>query len=706
VRRGAWMAVVALLLALALLVVGAPAALAGEAAGAFDTTVASDTTTAHTAADSLSAAVRDSLAAAVDSIGNPFEKPPRDTTGAPIHYNTTYSVNRNLANWSQVLNVDTYWKDVHIDNSTNIAFREDTERKQRTGTRSQALHLSYARPRGLAVGLSLDMDRNNDGPIVNGRVKSTSSISNTNVRLTLSDSLVFSEHHFLRAGLEGGRVSGSETGGIQRNSSGNDLVEILEWTYVPIGPAKLQFTGRNSNTSTDATGSQPGQGIHGQDTTLSATTHNRNKDLNLNGQARLNLPWRNLTASLSGTHTDTRQQQPTLGRQETLTQKNDNLAAGIGGRLVSRVQLNLDVNANKTLVLSDVDSSRNYDTRSTGGTMTLNYSGGPLGTVHATLGDRLNTNDFRKRLSGSLQDVSEHTLVASLQKSLMQNRFNLQLNLSASLSATRYDNSIDTVYNPQDQDYLNRRIGGTLTYTPGGRVSMTFQASEVLSHYVYLHEKQSGKSATDRLYSIEYDIRYALSPALTVNQSYIVSADATISDFENYPGITSDNRYTKTTSYITGFHHALSKRVGTDFAHNLRFTRSGTYNLDPFGPSGTARLFGESSKGQSNDLMLKVSYKIADWISGVGTTRAQYTHQDGLDSRSNPVPISRQQVLELNLGASVNYPFSDRAKLTGTFSRSVRTDSYTPYVNGKVGTRRQNDRDFFLISATFDLVMR
>jgi hypothetical protein len=232
---------------------------------------------------------------------------------------------------------------------------------------------------------------------------------------------------------------------------------------------------------------------------------------------------------------------------------------------------------------------------------------------------------------------------------------------------------------------------------------MTFQASEVLSHYAYLHETQSSKSATDRLYSVEYDISFAPSRQLNLSQSFIVSADASISDFESYPGIVADNRYTKTTSYVTSLRDMLSPRITAEMSHNLRLTRSGSYDLDLL--SGL-RGFGESSDGQSNDLQLRVSYRIARGISGTATTRGQYIHQDGLDALGNKIPSSRQRILEFNLGLNVNYPFSDRARLTGTFSRSARTDSYTNYVSGVAGTPRINDRDYFLISATFDLVIR
>ncbi|MBI5836331.1 MAG: hypothetical protein HZB25_03710 [Candidatus Eisenbacteria bacterium] len=692
--RPAWATLAVLWIALACLASGA------FAQGAPPPVPGAPITSNPEAVDSLHAAAGDSAlvdSAAADT-GNPFVAAPRDTSGAPFHYTSSYSVNRNLATWNQILNVDTRYRDLKIDNSTTINFREDTERKQRTGSRNQNLSLTYGKPRGLRVGFALDLQRDNDGPIVNGRLKPTSSFNTTSARLTLSDSVYLSDVNFLRLGLEGGRVSREESGGVRRTGSGNDLAQKFEWTYVPRGPLKLQLLGSNTNVVTDAEGVQQGVGVGGQDTTLVANTRNRNKDFNLNGKARLAVPWHALSAELSATHGDTRQQQPTLGRQETLTQKVDNLNGKVTAQLVPKLILNVEATANKNLVLSDVDSSRNYDTRSRGGNVALNYADPMrLGSLSLVLGDRLSTNDFRKRNSGSLQDVTEHTLAVTYQRAFMQQRFQLQLNLSAQLNGTRYD--VPT----QNQDYLNRRIGGSLTYSPEFPITLGFQASEVMSHYVFLHSSQSNKNAIDRLYSIEYDIMFRPRAGLSLSQSYIVSADANISDFESYPGILADNRYTKTTSYVTRLLTNLTKKVDIEMNNNLRLTRSGSYDLDP---GLGIRLLGESSRGQNNDLLLKVNYRLVRTVSAQVQTRAQFIHQNGLDGLGNPVPSSRQRIMELNLGMNVAYPFSERARINGTFSRSSRADRYTPYSLGKPGTPRDNNRDYFLITATFDLVIR
>ncbi|HVP37878.1 MAG TPA: hypothetical protein VMS93_01725 [Candidatus Saccharimonadales bacterium] len=708
-RRGAGVAAVAAAAVLAALLGLAGAAppaqaadLAAEAPADSAALQAAADTVALSPEDSLALAARqDSLARAAADSANPFVKAPRDTTGAPMHYTTSYNINRYIATWNQVLNVDTRWKSLHIDNATNVTFREDTQRHQRTGTRTQSVQVNYERPHGPVVGLALDLERDNDGPVVNGRQQTTSSFSTTSARLTLADSLYLSETNFMRLQVEGGRVGRDETGAAQRSSSGNDLAEKFEWSFLPTGPFKLQLTGSNSNSLTDAQGQQQGVGSEGRDTTYFASTRNRNRDLNLGAQARFSVPWHELLWTLGVTHGDTRQQQPTLGRQETLTQKTDAVTGHLEMKLGTRLSLKFDPTTSQNVVVSDVDSSRNYDNRGHGLQASLDYSHPTVGTVNVTLGDRISTNDSRKRLSGNLQDLIEHSLTASLNRGLLKNRFQLQLNMSATLNTTRYDSS--NFGWRLNQDYLNRRVGGSLSYAFSKVVRMVIQGSEVLTHYVFLDATKSGRNTTDRLYSVQYDITYAPAAPLKVTQSYIVSADASLYDFEDYPGIQVDNRYTKTTSYVTNLHHTLGSRTFLDATNNLRLTRTGSYNLDPL--SGT-RVFSESGSGQDNDLSVKVSYKISKWISGVAGTRGEFIHQDNPDANGNRIPSSRQSILEFNAGMSVNYPFSETAKLNGTFTRTARSDSYTSYTSGVAGKSRVLNQDYFLITASFDLVFR
>ncbi len=65
-------------------------------------------------------------------------------------------------------------------------------------------------------------------------------------------------------------------------------------------------------------------------------------------------------------------------------------------------------------------------------------------------------NHMSQRFVGVMQDVVD-VLTTTYQRMFMNGLFNLEMNLSANLRSTRYD--VPT----QDQDFLNRRLGGTLT---------------------------------------------------------------------------------------------------------------------------------------------------------------------------------------------------------------------------------------------------
>lgn len=630
--------------------------------------------------DSLRPPIDSSAAAVQDT--NPFAPPPRDPTHAAFHYVTNYSVNRNLANWSQQLLVDTYWHSIHIDNKTDVNFREDTERHARSGQRTTDLRMNYLGTHGASAGFNLELERNNDGPIVNGKLRPTSTFNNTAARLALGDSIYLLSQP-LTLNLEGGGVSHDENSSERRVTSGRDFKQSLNWTFLNIRHVQFQVTENNAAART--TGAL---GAGGRDTSF------HSHDFDVGTQTKFSVPWQSLVMTLNASHAESNHEQPTAGQLEQIQQRTESADGNINMVLLGWGSLVLNGRANRNLVTSSQELTRNYAARSKGVTGTLVYFVPYVGNFSSSLGDQLSENVRNLTVSRvDSQTIEERNLVTTYTRDLGPD-FNTQVNLAAILRRTRYGDS------RQDQDNLNRRIGGTLNFQKTNfPITLTFQASQVLNHTVFLNSSKSGQSSTDELYSIEYDVAYHHGAGLTVTQSYIVSADANISDFETNPFVTPNNVYIKSTNYLTSIKESITPRTSVEMAHNLRLSRSGSYDLDESGN----RVFGESNAGQNNDLTLLVNYRFASWLTGVATNHAQYIQQNSLDQKANKVPLNRQRILEFNAGITVNYPFSETASLTGNFSRSARSDKFTPYTSGNEGRPRLTNQDFFLISSRLDL---
>ncbi len=651
---------------------------------------------------SAARAARDSLKAAGDSLGarpdslriprdsttaaapdtNPFAPPPRDATGAAFHYVTNYSVNRNLANWTQNLLVDTYWHSIHIDNKTDINFREDTERHTRSGQRTTNLRMDYLGGHGATAGFNLELERNNDGPIVNGRVRPTATFNNTAARLALGDSLYLLSQPLMLT-VEGGGVSHDENSSERRVTSGRDFKQSLTWAFLNIRHVQFQLNENNAaarNTGALSAG--------GRDTSF------HSHDFDIGAQTKFSVPWQSLVMTVNASHAKATHEQPTGGQLEQVGQQTESADGTVNMTLLGWATLTVNGRANRNLVTSNQELTRNYAARSKGGTGTLIYSLPYLGNFTSSLGDQVSENVRNLTVSArDSQTVEERNLLTTYTRQLGPD-FDAQVNMAAILRRTRYGDP------RQDQDNLNRRIGGTLNFHRDGLpITMAFQASQVLNHTVFLDATKSGQSSTDQLYSIEYDLTYKRGQDLSVTQSYIVSADANISDFETNPFVTPNNVYIKSTNYLTSIKENITRRASVEVNHNLRLSRSGSYDLDESGN----RVFGESNAGQTNDLTLGVNYRFNAWLTAVASNHAQFLQQNSLDGNSNKVPTSRQRILEFNAGVTVNYDFSSTASLTGNFSRSARSDKFTPYTSGNQGKSRLTNQDFFLISSKLNL---
>ena len=463
------------------------------------------------------------------------------------------------------------------------------------------------------------------------------------------------------------------------------MVQRADWTFLAYHPIQFHVTEDYTHAGTSGA-IVPG----GNDTTF------HNDDMNLGGQSRFLVPWKDIKMNFNGTYARSVHEQPTSSRFENVKSTTRSLDASFDIIPAYWLTVNITGRTNKNEVVSDVEATRNYKNYGTAGSLNLVYNLPVLGQFITSLSQQVSDNLRQNTVGGvpDSQNVNQQTLTTNFKRSLGDD-FDTQLNVASDLRSTRYGDF------KQNQDYLNRRLGGTLNFHKEGfPINMVLQASQVLNHTVFLDASRSGRNNTDVLYSIEYDINYIRNSGLSVTQSYIVSANSTVSDFEDNPYVIPDNRYIKSTNYLTSIKDNIFPRASVEVGHNLRLTRTGSYDLDPL--TGQ-RLFGESSDGQTNDLTLKFNYRFTNWLTGVIQDRTQFLHQDNLDFFGNKVPNTRQRITDFNAGMNVSYQFDEHKKVQGTFSRSARLDTFTSYVNGTATKPRVNNQDYFLVQASLDI---
>jgi hypothetical protein len=654
-------------------------------------------------ADSLAKAeslhVNDSLATA-DSIeavaelsnsGNSFGGArsilDRQRMGQPIIYNTTYSVNRTNTNWSQNMDIMVTHGNLQIGNVTSASFGRETKIGRLNKNRQTQTEFAYKVSSQLRLGAHVALTRISDEARLRGNFTGTKQDV---------DDIAGQARYAKNFGQFPVHVVGSygylKSGQFDQASKGSSF-NIFGSTSRAWGDrASVSFDASDQISRLQSSvASDPG---------FLEDDRNANTSLHLTSNAKINR-WLSAEGHVSSQHSvlrrpaqippDPTKPDSTITAHERIDGVNDDGGAGLHFILPKAGSLNLSgtVSKNRQVYVAQTDRSSITDRKD----FTIDAHKSLLKTgLNLTYDESVDNNDNTRRDPGYIQSSLNRRLEGDAARPLSRNttaRLNLGIYLTRQ-SYTDFRSAIAGAVAPSDQDQLRARGTINLQYKPVNRYSTGLQLGYEQNDQVNLSASSSINNARLRTYTVQWN--WDASPGSTWNMNQTNSASAA----QQFYTFSSDrDQLSFIYTFNTLITNQISPKVRLDLTHIVRLQSRGSFRKD-----GDVRRFGKTSDFNTLDLTLREQYQptsVATFeVSERLAVNPSFNYTRGVSHK-----ISETRRDELNFIGRLNYPFNNRANLSGDIRRILATDRAHTF--GPEGTQTSTNSDYWLVTLSFHM---
>ncbi|MCC7143249.1 MAG: hypothetical protein IT349_14210 [Candidatus Eisenbacteria bacterium] len=383
---------------------------------------------------------------------------------------------------------------------------------------------------------------------------------------------------------------------------------------------------------------------------------NANRARSARGGLRLK-PGRLLSLKVDGDYRSTRQQLYDTSKRErdTRTVLDHKVSGSLGSKLNDALEITLEGRSN--FVNNGAQRNENLRTgkRENGGKATVDLLvpdwAGPLRAIEMTTEvERTDTEftyfttpDYQRRLFRLNQIIRR------------------KLNQAVTLSVQGEGRLTSDHYldGAQDRDELRWSGNGTLNYKPqGSKFSgrITFDRTE--TNTINIAAERSIGNATDTNYSISANYDYKLSPNVTFNQKYLLSAAYSVFDFRE-----DSNRLVRSTQVTTGLNSRLGERATLKLEHRYTFKDLGSYvrlvQTDP-------RTYAKSNEENNQHLFVETRYEAMQGFEFHGSQKFEVRESTTLASGK----VTRTERLDLLSGVSLDHQFSTLFSVRASVDRA------------------------------------
>jgi hypothetical protein len=320
-------------------------------------------------------------------------------------------------------------------------------------------------------------------------------------------------------------------------------------------------------------------------------------------------------------------------------------------------------------------------------------------SLDGSFGRTLTTSKYPRRGGANEGGYGEDLDSRSLDGTLAWNpsqRVTLKATGGVSLTRSRYF-IIGSYLNPpvpRDQYRQSYRVDGNYTHSQRFNTGVGLEVSRYL--FVNIPAASTAANTETRSYRAEWRWTFRLLPGLTATQRNQASADYA---YYTFLPSTSD-RLSLDYFTSTQLNAAITPRLQLDITHDHRYQPTGGYApLDPPLDDGNS-YFSQVDENVTSRLLASISYTPTPALSI--TIRPDFTSSERQSINEGvAVPQRESRNLTFSGGANLNLPVGRRGQLTGSLSRTFRSDRTTNYVSGVPDLRPVSEIDYWVGNLEF-----
>ena len=242
---------------------------------------------------------------------------------------------------------------------------------------------------------------------------------------------------------------------------------------------------------------------------------------------------------------------------------------------------------------------------------------------------------------------------------------------------------------PRDQYRQNYRLDGSYSPSPRFKTGLGLEVSRFL--FVNIPAASTAANTETRTYRSDWTWTFQILPGLTANQRNQVSADYV---YYTFLPSTSD-RLSLDYFTHTQLSAVITPRLQLNLTHDHRYQPTGGYApLDPPLDDGNS-YFSQVDENVTSSIRAGITYTPAQALSITITPDFSSSERQSI-SEGVAVPQRESRNLNFTGGANLNLPVGRRGQLTGTLSRSFRSDRSTTYVSGVPDIRPVSEIDYWV----------
>ena len=305
----------------------------------------------------------------------------------------------------------------------------------------------------------------------------------------------------------------------------------------------------------------------------------------------------------------------------------------------------------------------------------------------------------RPRVGNSPGGYGEDLDTRSLDGTMSWNpsrRVTMKAQGGVSLSRSRYF-VIGSYLNPpvpRDQYRQNYRLDGSYSPSERFKTGLGLEVSRFL--FVNIPAASTAANTETRTYRADWTWTFRILPGLTANQRNLVSADYV---YYTFLPSTSD-RLSLDYFTHTQLSAAITPRLQLNLTHDHRYQPTGGFApLDAPLDDGNS-YFSQVDENVTSSIRAGITYTPTPALSVTVTPDFSSSERQSI-SEGVAVPQRESRNLNFTGSANLNLPVGRRGQLTGTLSRTFRSDRFTTYVSGVPGYSPISETDYWVGNLEF-----
>jgi hypothetical protein len=641
-------------------------------------------------ADSLAAAEADSIAQAdaeaeaAGAFGNKSSILDRQRQGAPVIYNSGYSVNRSNRAWNQGIDLHTRRGNLEFGSVTTA----NVGRENRVGRVNRSANtqneVAYRVTTDLRLGGRLGLQRNTDEASSANFVPTKNYVDDLSAQGRYNHTFgVYPVSSIVSYGYLKNTQSEQQSKG-----TSFDLYAHTSRKWFDGSTANFDLTRQTSRlSSTVADDPSFVQDDRNVNTTLHLASSVRiNRLLNADGHVSAN---RSVLRRPARIALDPNDPLTLTTVHEKIDGVNDDAAIGLHATLPRATMVNVagTLTRNRQIYTAEEDRSSVVDRKG----FTADFGRTQFGLVTSIRYDESVTdNDYTRRDPGYVESNLLRKLDGDFSRRISAATM-ARLSLGVYLSRRSYvdfRSAQPTAVAPSDQDQLRMRGSLNLLY----KASSAFDTGVTLgieqNELVNIQATSSINNATLRTYSVAWNWSARPGSMWSVVQNNTATAAQQYFTFAP-----ERDQLSFIYNLNTSIQTQLTRKVRFDLNHIIRLQSRGSFRL-----VSDVRRFGKASEFNTLDLLLREQYQansIASFeISQRLAVNPNYTYADGKSTKINETRRN-----EFTLLARLNYPMGKRASLNGDVRRVLATDRQRAFGTSTVNT--STNGDYWLATLSF-----